>query len=113
MKKMLLAGLMIFGMLATVRAYEIQDNPDKYISFGLNYDRTGQNSDYTFRNLSQTNFTKVNSNAFIADMRIPLNPFLTFQLRGGYLTQNNDIFTGENVSYTGYDVGAGIRIYIH
>jgi hypothetical protein len=96
----------------SLKAYEIPENPDRKISFGLNYDRTSMNSEYTFGSFKVSDFTKLTQDQFILDARIPLSSIFTLGLRGGYLSTKNDIFTGEKTTATGYDIGFGLRFYI-
>ena len=112
MKTVTVVMMLMLGMLAKVAAYEVEGNPDRKISIGLNYDRTHLNSEYGFRTTKISDFTKVNGNSFLADVKLPLSSLFTFQLRGGYTTQSNDIFTGETVDYSGYDIGFGVRLYL-
>lgn len=112
MRKTLIAMMVMVGLVNLVGAYEIEGNPDRKLSIGLNYDHTGQNSEYTYRTFKTSDFTKVSGNSFLADIRIPLASIFTLSVRGGYSTQTNDIFTGEKIEYSGYDVGVGVRFYI-
>ena len=96
----------------SLKAYEIKENPDRKISFGLNYDRTAMNSEYTFGVFKVSDFTKVSQDQIILDVRIPIAPSFTFGIRGGYLSTKNDIFTGEKTTATGYDIGFGLRFYL-
>lgn len=110
--KTMIVTLVCLMMVVMAQAYEIRENPDRKISFGLNYDRSWDSSEWKFGAFKISDFTKVTSNQVIADMKIPLSSILTFQLRGGYLNSDNDIFTGENVKSSGYDIGFGIRFYL-
>ena len=110
MKIKLALAMMFLGSMG--HAYEIQDNPDRRISFGFNYDRSRQNSEYTFGAFKKSDFTKVTGDSFLLDVRIPLNSAFTFGVRGGINKSTNDIFTGEKVDYSGYDIGFGFRAYL-
>ena len=113
MKKAIIAMLvMVVGMVANVMAYEIRENPDRKISFGFNYDHVGTNSEYKFGSIKISDFTNAKSDSFLLDMKVPLSSMFTFGIRGGYLTGNNSIFTGEQVDSTGYNIGVGIRFYL-
>lgn len=107
---------LVFGLLLAsvgrAKAYEVEGNPDKRISLGFNYDRASENSEYSFRGATMSDFTKISGDSFILDTRIPLNSFFTFSVRGGLTKSDNDIFTGEKISYSGYDIGFGVRLYL-
>lgn len=107
---LLLSLMCIFG---TAYAYEQPGNPDRYPSVGLNWDRNHVKTEYEFAGLKQEDFTKETSNAFIADFRLPMSAWFTVNVHGGYLKTQNDIFTGEEVGGNGYNVGIGVRVYIH
>lgn len=112
MKTMLLLLGLMLASISMARAYEVEGNPDKRVSFGFNYDRATENSEYSFRGATMSDFTKVTGDSFILDTRIPLNSFFTFSVRGGLTKADNDIFTGEKIAYSGYDIGFGVRVYL-
>ena len=109
--KIMTIALML-GLMGQAAAYEVEGNPDRKISFGLNYDRIGTSSEWTFGSFKISDFTKETLNRFMADVRIPVSSVFTFQVRGGYLNINNEIFTGERVKSDGYDFGIGVRFYL-
>lgn len=112
MRTMLLALLLAAAFSSVAKAYEVVGNPDRRISFGLNYDRSSENSEYKFMGSNIPDFTKVSGDSFLMDVRLPLSSFFTFSVRGGFLKSKNEVFTGEEIEYNGYDVGAGIRLYL-
>lgn len=112
MKKVTLALGLMLAYVGMARAYEVQGNPDRKISFGFNYDRSKQNSEYTFMNSKITDFAKMTGDSFTLDTRVPLSEYFTFNVHGGFGYSDNDLFTGEKVSYSGYDIGAGLRLYL-
>lgn len=111
-KLMLIAALLLVGLAFDAYAYEVQDNPDRRISIGLNYDRTSLNGEYKFAGTTIKDFSDNIQNAFIADLRLPISGFCTLNVHGGYLNMKNTLFTNEEVSSGGYDVGAGVRFYL-
>ena len=110
--KIVIMALMLLGLAGQAVAYEVAGNPDRKISFGLNYDRIGTSSEWTFGSFKISDFTKVTQNQFLADVKIPVSSVFTFQMRGGYLNIENNIFTGERVKSDGYDFGVGVRFYL-
>lgn len=112
MKKVMLAALAIIAVNIPAWAYEIQANPDRRISIGLNYDHQHTAGDYEFAGGKIDDFNKLSANSFLADVKIPVSGFCTLQVRGGYVNANSDLFTGEEVNSDGYDVGAGVRFYL-
>ena len=112
MKKIAMMVAMAMLPLQWCMAYDVVGNPDRKVSFGFNYDHVGTSSEYSFLGSRISDFTKIASNSFMGDVKIPMSPMVTFQLRGSYLNSENSIFTGERIETTGYDIGIGIRFYL-
>src|SRR3990167_3255045 len=91
--------MMVFAV--RLNAYEIEGNPDRKMSIGLNYDRSGATSEYKFGTLKISDFTKGTQDQFLVDVKFPISSFFTFGIRGGYLSSKNDVFTGEQTTATG------------
>ena len=106
----ILATFLVAGSLSW--AYEIKANPDRRISIGLNYDRDSSTSDYKFGVFKISDFAKRTGNTFLADIKIPMSPFFTFQIRGGYGESTVNSFINETIDSKGYDVGFGFRLYL-
>ena len=112
MKKMMMALALMLSLARLAAAYEIEGNPDRKISFGLNYDRAWSSSEWTFKPFKISDFTKTTQNQFLVDVKIPVSSVFTFQMRGGYLNADNDVFTGERIKSDGYDFGVGVQFYL-
>src|SRR3990167_10329049 len=98
-------GMMLIVALlcaATVNAYEIKDNPDRRISFGLSYDKQNINGDYSFGSFKITDFTKQDFYYFQGDVMVPVSPFCTLTLGYRYIGGTNTTFLNEKVDYKGY-----------
>ncbi len=105
-------AVLVLLCATTVNAYEIQENPDRKISFGLNYGRWFDGSEYKFGGIKISDFSKTNGNNFIGDVRIPMSSLFTFQIRGGYSDYATTTFANENIDHKGYDFGFGVRLYL-
>lgn len=112
MKKVLML-IAFVSLTSAVHAYDVPGNPDRKMSIGLNYDRENLNSEYSFMAAKISDFTKVGSNSFMADIRVPISSIFTFSVRGGYVSSTNELFTSEKVEYSGYDIGVGVRFFIN
>lgn len=108
----LATGLLVVGMMGSAKAYEVERNPDRRISFGLSYIRDTQRSELRFGSLRLSDFSKQTGNSVLLDVKVPLSSYFTFRLLGGFSNATNDIFTGEEVKWSGHHIGLGIRLYL-
>lgn len=105
-----LSLIALFGSIGN--AYEIEGNPDRRMSIGLNYDRFSTTTEYTFGATKIEDFTDTGENFFNADLRIPTTRFLTLMARAGYHNSTNDTFAREKVKGSGYSFGVGARFFL-
>jgi hypothetical protein len=112
--KILMSLFVILGLIGSVKAYEIKENPDQRISFGLNYFRNSVTGDYESPLFKVSDAGELTSNHIVADIRIPLTSFLTFSVGGGYSMDKMRITFVSNDKYDmkGYNLNAGIRLYL-
>lgn len=112
MKKLSLIVVVLLGLMGSAMAYEVEGNPDRKISIGFNYDYTGASTDYKFGITRINNFTKTSQNMFLGDIKIPVSPFFSFGVRGGFYKQETTGFTSEVFDSSGFDFGFGVRFFI-
>lgn len=119
MKK--LAMLFMLGMVCTVKAYEIPENPDRKISIGFTFDRYALKGDYnspaTFPipAITLKDAGTYEQNNFKGDLRIPLSPSLTFSIGGGYTKTDlglDLVSRDERWEMKGYNLSVGARYYL-
>ena len=114
MKKLVMLALLLGTTSAY--AYQIQGNPDWKPSLGLTYSRTALKGDYnapTFRTVIKDAADNTINN-YVADIRLPLSTFLTFNIGGGYTSQNMRLSAfdpKESWEMNGYNLSVGARIY--
>ena len=96
-------------------AYEIQNNPDKRMSIGISYNRNHLNGDYELKSISLSDYGTLIQNTYGGDLRFPIASFLTFSVGGGYTTTSLGLGVldkDERWNMKGYNLNAGIRVYI-
>ena len=116
MRKVVLAALMVL-VPAVGMAYEIEKNPDRRMSFGINFDRFDMGGDYE----NDTPKIKIadagtwKQNIIKADVRVPVTSFMTLSLGGGYVMTDAGwaiVTKDERWKMKGYNINAGVRFYI-
>ena len=97
-------------------ARDIPNNPDRYISYGIDFTRTIERGVLSTYPVMRDDGTTIKHYDFIGyshselnlDLRVPCNNYLTVTVHGA--PQWSDI-PGAKVD--GYSLGAGLRVYIH
>lgn len=115
MKKAFVAMFFLLGLVEIVSAYEISNNPDRKISFGFTYNRRNVEGDYRLKSFQFNDAGKRLDQDFVVDGILPLNSFLSFTASGGYSKTNltlSIISRDEVWEMAGYNVSAGIRVYL-
>ena len=122
MQRLKLAVAVVVLGCGLARAYEIDDNPERLISVGLNYSGSFLRGNEYSTFVGVPNFVLKDydltsqSNQGMIDIRVPVSPNLTLSAGGGILfTQYNTTQTGNNTATQqqhGPVVTAGLRWYI-
>lgn len=104
------AGIVLLMLALPARAYDTKDNPDRYLSVGLDV-----SSGHLAGILKDTSKLPADSpqtdGGFVKgalDVRVPISNAVTFHAFGSSTGINNNLQYSE-----GSEVGVGLRVYIH
>jgi hypothetical protein len=97
MKKLLILAVLLSS---SAFAYEVKDNPDRIPSVGLTYLGSFLKGDLTYESIawSETPEYKQDTNAFLADLRLPVTSNLTVEVGGGFTKMKIDSIDGSLIS---------------
>ena len=114
-------------MSSVAVAYEIEGNPDRMPSVGLNYTGSFLKGDITYDSIrwNQTPEYKQDTNTILTDVRLPVSSNLTIEVGAGYVKQKIQSIDGSlislspiiairdttNTDLTGPVVKLGARVY--
>lgn len=113
MKKMIIS--VIVGLVGVCHGYEVPQNPDRKISFGVTYNRDDMSGDYGSKYISLKNAGNLTMNNVMVDARVPLSSWFTFTLGGGYRKTAlglGILDTDERWNMGGYSLSVGARFYL-
>lgn len=122
--KTLLIGLISLGCLRTAHAWEVKDNPDRYISIGLNVSQehlAGDNNNLLNPNTAsetlQPQTESLNLGAVGYDVRVPMFKQFTFMFSYEKLTLDSELIRSGNTFQShaglrGDRFSMGVRFYL-
>lgn len=120
MNKIMLALLVGFMAVVSVRAEGYEGNPDKIPSIGLNLGGSSESGDSTLKSAGTfaSQNMDVTTGHLVLDLRLPVSNSVTLSAAVGSLTtkvtaEETPLLFGNDSKTNGYDFEVGIRFYIH
>lgn len=117
--KRMIAALLLLSSFA--QAYEVADNPDRFISAGLEYQGASLSGDNDYPQVPSVKRSdmKETIDQFMGDIRFPVNSLLTLHAGVGLISHTIKSYDSDTLLFqtddtlTGVTYKIGARLYFH